>query len=72
MFVNGFTDLFVLDGNSFSQIWRFVSAIFLHSGVSHILYNLFELALFGSILEKLVGAKTFLLIFFLLDCLLIP
>lgn len=64
MIFKGFTDLFVLDENSFSQIWRFFTAIFLHSGISHILYNLFALALFGSILEKLVGGKKFLLVFF--------
>lgn len=63
MISNGFTDLFLLDENSFSQIWRFFSAIFLHSGLPHIMYNLFALALFGSILEKLVGGKRFLIIF---------
>jgi len=31
----------------------------------HLLYNLFALALFGSILEKFAGGKKFLLIFFL-------
>jgi len=32
-----------------------VSAIFLHGGIAHLMYNLFALALFGSILERLIG-----------------
>ena len=63
-FFNGFTELFLLDSNAFGQIWRFVTAIFLHGGLAHLLYNLFALALFGSILEKLIGGKRFLIVFF--------
>ncbi len=61
----GFTELFILNQNSFSEFWRFLTAIFLHADVVHLLYNLFALALFGSILEKFIGGKKFLLIFFL-------
>jgi len=46
------------------EIWRFVSAIFLHDGIIHLIYNLFALALFGFILEKLIGSKRFLIVFF--------
>jgi len=60
----GFTELFVLNKNSFFEIWRFLTAIFLHANVVHLLYNLFALALFGSILEKLVGGRRFLFTFF--------
>jgi len=63
--VPGFTDLFVLNQSSYFQIWRFVSAIFLHASPAHLIFNLFALALFGLILEKLIGGKKFLLIFFL-------
>ena len=59
-----FTSLFLLNQNSFGELWRFVTAIFLHGGVPHLLYNLFALALFGSILEKYIGSKKFLLVFF--------
>jgi len=48
--INGFTDLFLLNQSSYVQIWRFVTAIFLHADMLHILYNMFALALFGSIL----------------------
>jgi membrane associated rhomboid family serine protease len=60
-----FTELFLLNQKSFSQIWRFVTAIFLHGSLAHLLYNVFALALFGSILEKLIEGKRFLIIFFL-------
>ena len=59
-----FTSLFLLNQDSFSELWRFVTAIFLHGGFLHLLYNLFALALFGSILEKYIGSKKFLFVFF--------
>ena len=62
---SGFTDLFVLNQNSYTQIWRFVTSIFLHADIVHILYNMFALALFGSILEGLIGGKRFLIVFFI-------
>lgn len=62
--IPGFTELFVLNQASWFQLWRFVTAIFLHGGVVHLLYNLFALALFGIILEKLIGSNRFLLVFF--------
>jgi len=60
---SGFTDMFVLNQSSYIEIWRFVTAVFLHGGLGHLAYNLFALALFGSILEKLVGEKKFMFVF---------
>ena len=63
--IAGFTELFVLNEKVFlGEIWRFVSAIFLHGGVGHLLYNLFALLFFGFALEKLIGSRKFLIIFF--------
>lgn len=64
LLISGFTELFLLNSNSYLQIWRFVTAIFLHGGLAHLLYNIFALALFGSMLERLIGSKRFLIVFF--------
>ena len=63
LLIKGFTELFLLNSNSFIQFWRFVSAIFLHGSFVHLLYNVFALALFGSMLERLIGGKRFLVVF---------
>ena len=65
LMIESFTDLFVLNQIAWNQLWRFLTAIFLHGSVLHLLYNLFALALFGSILEKLIGGRKFLWIFFI-------
>ena len=63
---SGLTDLLILTPAALSgfEIWRFISSIFLHGSLTHLLFNLFALALFGSILEKFIGSKKFLLVFF--------
>jgi len=61
---SSFIDILVLDQTSWQQPWRFVTAIFLHGGIAHLLLNLFALVLFGSILESLISSKRFLVVFF--------
>ena len=63
--ISGFSELFVLNSDSWRAPWRFVTAIFLHGGLGHLVLNLFALVLFGSILEKFVGAGRFLRVFFI-------
>ncbi len=63
-FLSGFTDILILNGNSWSEPWRFLTAIFLHGGLAHLLFNGFALALFGSVLERFIGGRRFLLVFF--------
>ncbi len=58
------TELFVLNQLSFEQPYRFITAIFLHGSVTHMVYNLFALILFGLLLEKFIGSRKFLIIFF--------
>ncbi len=47
-----------------SHPWMLLTSIFLHGSLAHLLLNMFALALFGTILEKFIGTKNFLLIFF--------
>ncbi|MEK6908818.1 MAG: rhomboid family intramembrane serine protease [Nanoarchaeota archaeon] len=61
---DSFTDLFLLNSDSYIEIWRFLTAIFLHGGFAHLLYNTFALAFFGSMLERFLGSKRFLMVFF--------
>lgn len=61
----GFTELFVLNSNALNgEYWRFVTAIFLHGGITHLMYNLFALFFFGIALEKMMGSRRFLFVFF--------
>jgi len=60
----GFTDALLLNGQFLSEPWRIITAIFLHANIMHLIYNIFALALFGSILEGFIGGKKFLLVFF--------
>ncbi len=41
------------------QIWRFVTYMFLHDGVSHIFFNMFGVWVFGTQIEALWGQRTF-------------
>lgn len=59
------TDQFALDSAYiFSRPWTIITYIFLHASVEHLFYNMFALALFGAILERVVGGRKFLMIFF--------
>ena len=59
-----FTDALVLNQQSWLEPWRFITSIFLHGGFSHILFNMFALALFGMILESIIGSKKFIIVYF--------
>ena len=59
-FIDGFTSLFVLNESSFIQPWRFITSIFLHGSLQHLLGNMFALLFFGFILEKTIGSNRFL------------
>lgn len=64
-FVEGFTEMFLLNDFALSgEVYRFVSSVFLHGSLAHLILNLFALILFGLILEKFVGWKVFLVVFF--------
>jgi len=63
--ISGFSEFFVLNQNVFEgEIWRYLSSIFLHGSLVHLLYNLFALLFFGLVLEKTIGSRKFLIVFF--------
>ena len=65
--VSNLTDLlalyFPLNPN-FSP-WQFVSHMFMHGGVTHLLFNMLALWMFGSYLENIWGGKRFLIFYFI-------
>ncbi len=60
----GMEDLFALHyvTSDYYHVWQFITYMFLHSSQSffHILFNMFALWMFGSILENLWGPSRFL------------
>ncbi len=44
--------------------WRFISSMFLHGDMMHIFFNAYALFLFGSILERKISQRDYLIIFF--------
>jgi membrane associated rhomboid family serine protease len=44
--------------------WTVFTYMFLHANASHLFFNMFALALFGSILEAIIGYRNFLIVFF--------
>jgi rhomboid-like protein len=47
------------------RIWQPISYMFMHGGFTHILFNMFALYMFGSVLENRWGAKKFLNFYFI-------
>jgi len=58
-----FTQTFILSQDALVKPWQFLSAIFLHGSLMHLLYNIFALFIFGLILERTIGSRKFLLLF---------
>lgn len=46
-----------------SKPWMLITSMFLHANIGHIMYNMLALALFGSILEGIIGSRKFLWIY---------
>ncbi len=60
-----YSNFYLISSNVLDKPWTVITHIFLHGDIFHLGYNLFALALFGSILEKRVGPNMFLIIFFI-------
>lgn len=46
------------------KIWQVISHMFMHGGFAHIFFNMFALWMFGSTVEMTLGAKRFLILYF--------
>jgi uncharacterized protein len=65
LWIPGFADLLLLNKGALynHEYWRYVTAIFLHLNLLHLLYNLIGIFFFGWALEKFIGSKRFLVVF---------
>lgn len=45
--------------------WQFITHMFMHGGFWHIFFNMYTLFLFGSVVERMIGEKKFLLFYFI-------
>ncbi|HLA22942.1 MAG TPA: rhomboid family intramembrane serine protease [Candidatus Nanoarchaeia archaeon] len=50
----------ILEGN---YLWTFFTAMFMHAGFFHILANMFSLFFVGTLVERLVGARRYILFY---------
>ena len=44
--------------------WQIITHMFMHGGFWHILFNMYALYMFGSIIERTIGEKKFLILYF--------
>ena len=50
--------------SKFFRIWQPLTHMFMHGGFWHILFNMYTLWMFGSVLERMIGEKKFLIFYF--------
>lgn len=50
----------IVDG----QLWRFLTSMFLHGSLTHLLFNMMALLILGRDIERIYGYKKFLIIYF--------
>jgi membrane associated rhomboid family serine protease len=65
-----FPDLFygsltLVSSQVIQRPWTLLTHIFMHADFSHLYFNMFALAVFGSIFEKKTDSRNFLIVFFL-------
>jgi len=60
-----FYDLFALHfpKNPAFEFWQIITHMFMHGGLTHILFNMFALWMFGTPVEQYLGGKKFLFIY---------
>ena len=64
--ISGVTDAFMfVPSQAFVRPWTIVTYMFLHGSITHILFNMFGLYVFGPRVEQRMGANRFLWLYFL-------
>jgi len=59
-----FTETFLLHKyDAFSAPWTMLTSMFMHGSITHILFNMYVLFIFGPIVEQRIGPKRFLAIY---------
>ena len=48
----------------FFRIWQPITYMFMHGGFAHIFFNMWALWMFGAALERAIGTKKFLILYF--------
>ena len=51
-------------GSPFFKPWQIITHMFMHGGFWHFFFNMYTLAMFGTVLENLWGSKKFLIFYF--------
>ena len=44
--------------------WQYLTHMFMHGGWWHIIFNMYALFIFGSVVERIIGEKKFLILYF--------
>jgi len=52
-----------LPGHPEFGVWQYVTSMFMHGSLGHLLMNMFGLYMFGSVLERMWGAKRFVIFY---------
>ena len=60
------TQLFALfyPTSPFFHWWQYITHMFMHGGFWHIFFNLYSLFIFGSVVERIIGERKFLIFYF--------
>ena len=55
----------IIGSATFSEPWRLITHMFLHSDFNHLFFNMFALFFFGGLLERRIGSRNFAIVYFL-------
>lgn len=60
------TDAFMLtSADVYSRPWIILTSMFLHGSIAHIIFNMYVLYIFGTLLEYKIGSSRFLILYFI-------